>query len=327
MGGTAQFIPMEQRQDCRGTVFGPYDRSSNSTWSSSNTSVFTVSGGLVSCLQPGSGTVTAQFQATVYGQWCAPIFITQRPGGGVQVFDFFVTFNSFVLNPSGTGGTSTTTVIVYTTPPVATQRLTLSLGEIIGAGGHLSHSGARPRGSLAAMQGRTGADGTFQTTYTAPAFGGQVGIFARFGTEDRGETMTVTVPGLASLGAGTNYNLVGATATHPDNHYGTSTALSNLPLISNDYQAQFYGQNPIPDAEKLLYNDMSLVSGGKFDLSGNWCTNCSHAEHTVGINCDLGSNNVPGNRWAGLTQIFRDRHSPNYLDETATLNHWHLRFQ
>jgi hypothetical protein len=86
MGGTAQFSSMEQRQDCRGTVFGPYNRTSNSTWSSSNTSVFTVSVGLVSCLQPGSGTVTAQFQAAGYGQYCASIFITQRPGGPVQVY-------------------------------------------------------------------------------------------------------------------------------------------------------------------------------------------------------------------------------------------------
>jgi hypothetical protein len=86
MGGTAQFSAMEQRQDCRGTVFGPYNRTSNSTWSSSNTSVFTVSGGLVSCLQPGSGTVTAQFQATVYGQWCAPISIYPRASGPVQVY-------------------------------------------------------------------------------------------------------------------------------------------------------------------------------------------------------------------------------------------------
>jgi hypothetical protein len=327
MGGTGQFSAMQQRQDCRGTVFGPYDRTSDSTWSSSDASVFTVRSGFVSCLQPGNGTVTAQFQGTVYGQYCALISITQSPGGGVQVFDFFVTFSSFVLNPSGTGGTSSATVTVYTTPPAARQQLSIVLGEIIDSGGHLSHSGARPLGSLAATQGRTGADGTFQTTYTASAFGGLVGILARFGTVDRGETMTVGVPSLASLGTGTNYNLVGATTTHPDNHYGTSSALSNLPSIADDYQTQFYGQNPIPDAEKLLYNDMSLISGGKFDLSGNWYTSCSHFEHTVGINCDVGSNNVPGNRWAGLTQIFRDRHSPNYLDETATLNHWHLRFQ
>jgi hypothetical protein len=85
MGGTAQFTPMEQRRDCRGALFGPYNRSANSTWSSSDTNVFTVSGGLVSCLQPGSGTVTAQFQSTVYGQWCAVIYIYPRPSAPVTV--------------------------------------------------------------------------------------------------------------------------------------------------------------------------------------------------------------------------------------------------
>jgi hypothetical protein len=63
MGGTAQFSAMEELRDCNNALFGPYNRTSNSTWSSSDTSVFTVSSGLVSCLQPGSGTVTAQFQA------------------------------------------------------------------------------------------------------------------------------------------------------------------------------------------------------------------------------------------------------------------------
>ena len=44
-----------------------------------------MSAGTVSYLQPGSGTVTAQFQGMVYGQYCAPISITQRPSGRVQV--------------------------------------------------------------------------------------------------------------------------------------------------------------------------------------------------------------------------------------------------
>jgi hypothetical protein len=178
-------------------------------------------------------------------------------------------------------------------------------------------------GTLAAAQGTTGANGTFQTTYTAPIFGGQVGIFARFGTFDRGEPMQILVYDLSSLGAGANYHLVGSTASHPDNHYGTSTALNNLPLIAGDYRTQFYGQNQIPAAERLRYNDMSLTNGGKFDLSNNWCANCSHAEHRVGINCDVGSGNVAANRRQALEAIFQLRGSPGFLNEG---DHWHLRF-
>jgi len=124
---------------------------------------------------------------------------------------------------------------------------------------------------------------------------------------------------------------VGATTTHPVNHYGTATALTNLPLIANDYKSQFYpdggnGSTPIPDADKLRYNDMSLVVGGKFEIAADW-GNGSHAEHRVGINCDVFSGNIPGNRWQTLTQIFANHGSPNYNDETATASHWHLRFQ
>lgn len=71
---------------------------------------------------------------------------------------------------------------------------------------------------------------------------------------------------------------------------------------------------------------MSLINGGKFELPNNWCANCSHFEHLVGTNCDVVSLNVPQNRRAILRQFFANRGSPNFLDETATRNHWHLRF-
>jgi hypothetical protein len=214
-------------------------------------------------------------------------------------------------------------VTVYTTPPVTNEPLSLFLGEVAGSGGHFSHSGTRPLGTLAATQGTTGANGTFQTNYTAPIFGGEVGIFARFGTEDRGELMNVNVPSLSSLGGGANYTLTGSLTWHPDNHYGTATAVANLPTIANTYVAQF------PGAAGLLYNDMSLAKGGKFDINPNqgippnW-TNASHGEHRVGINCDVSKSNVPAGNRAGLEAIFAANGSANFLDEG---NHWHLRFQ
>ena len=97
--------------------------------------------------------------------------------------------------------------------------------------------------------------------------------------------------------------------------------------MANDYKNQFYGSEAIPDGDKLRLNDMSLINGGKFDLSANWCATCPHAEHRVGINSDLSSLNVPVNRRAILEQFFRDRGSPNFVDETASNNHWHLRIE
>jgi hypothetical protein len=86
MGGTAQFQSKERRQDCHGVPFGPYDRTSDSTWHSDNTSVFTVSAGTVSCLQAGSGNVTAQFTATIYTLNCFQQHPTPTAGGSVKVF-------------------------------------------------------------------------------------------------------------------------------------------------------------------------------------------------------------------------------------------------
>ena len=84
-GGTAQFQAMERRQDCHGVLYGPYDRTSTSTWRSDNTTVFTVSVGTVSCLQPGSGNLTAQFSATIYTLNCFQQTTNPTVGGPVVV--------------------------------------------------------------------------------------------------------------------------------------------------------------------------------------------------------------------------------------------------
>ncbi|OLD25479.1 MAG: hypothetical protein AUJ04_07615 [Acidobacteria bacterium 13_1_40CM_3_55_6] len=207
-----------------------------------------------------------------------------------------------------------------------TVHLSLSAGSSLG--GHVSHSGSRPLGTLAATQGTTNAQGIFETTYTAPIFGGDVYIS---GTLDgssisRVLDMIVAVDGLDELGEAADYSLVGGNTTHPSNHWGTATALTNLPLIASDYLNQF-PDTVVPDGV-LRYNDMSLIWGGKFDYDGsNWCSSCAHDEHRIGINCDVSSNNVPTSRWSALTGIFAQRGSPNYLDETADKHHWHLRFQ
>jgi hypothetical protein len=201
-----------------------------------------------------------------------------------------------------------------------------------GAGGHTNHTGTRPLGTLAATQGVTDETGAFRTTYTSAIFGGQVAILAHVPAlgVDKGDTEQVGV-GLTLLGAGANYILYHNDPYHPSYHYGTATALTNLPLIANDYKAQFYpgAKVPIPEADKLNFNDMSLVNGGKFEafVTGGqaaWGPNVPHDEHRVGINCDVRNFNVSQTRRAALEQIFRQRGSPNFLDEG---NHWHLRFQ
>jgi len=253
-----------------------------------------------------------------------------------QFLDYTITISPGAIYASGMSLTPTTATVTVQTIPAFLSNIpvTLSLGQIDGEGGHINHAGTRPLGTLAATQGVTDGTGAFRTTYTSSIFGGEVAIIAHVPTlgPDKGDRVGVGVT-LSSLGAGTYYNLVGATATHPDNHYGTTTALTNLPLIANDYKAQFYpdganGPTPIPDADKLRYNDMSLIVGGKFDINAAWDPNDDHQEHRVGINCDVPYNNVPVDRQAAVEAIFALRHSPNFLKHfPPDAPHWHLRFQ
>jgi len=128
MGGTAQFSAMEELRDCNNALFGPYNRTSISTWSSSDTGVFTVSSsGLVSCLQPGSGTVTAEFQSTVYGQWCAAITIHPRGSGSVVVKPLIsvtnIPFDPASVAGSGAGNHMSTGSASISASPAATGGL------------------------------------------------------------------------------------------------------------------------------------------------------------------------------------------------------------
>src|SRR5207248_2037033 len=105
VGSTASFQAQEMRNDCY-TSYGPYDRSGDSTWTTTNSSVATVAGGAVQFHNPGSVTINAQFNGTVYTNYPAPCSTqtpSVNPGSGVTVFDFFLTFNNYVLDPPGTG--------------------------------------------------------------------------------------------------------------------------------------------------------------------------------------------------------------------------------
>jgi len=259
---------------------------------------------------------------------CEPHYANLGTPGALQVVDYTLTFSQNDINPTSTGGSSTSTVIVQTNPATQGLSVNLSVNEITDSGGHINHSGTRPLGTLSATQGTTDPSGAFQTTYTSPIFGGAVTIHASVATTrvDRAEIMRVGVPGLSLLGAGTNYNLRQVDPYHGDYHYGTAAAVASLPNIADAYKAEYYGTGAIPNDDKLIMNDMSLINGGKFEIPGNWSATADHQEHRLGTNCDLLSNNVPQARWARLNEIFLANGVNNVLDETATRNHWHLRY-
>jgi hypothetical protein len=65
-GGSGQLDVFETDIDCGGILYGPYNRDSVATWSTSDSSIATVSGGSCTLVAPGNCTITASFFATVY---------------------------------------------------------------------------------------------------------------------------------------------------------------------------------------------------------------------------------------------------------------------
>lgn len=257
---------------------------------------------------------------------CSPCDLTAIDSIVVNVPTLTLTVSSSAVWPSGTSGPNQVVATAKTSPAISGATITFSASATSGSGGHASHAGTRPVGTFSANTVTTGANGQAQSTWTSPVFGGESKIKATWGEQSATKTVDVRVPSLQQLSGGSTYSIVGSTTTHPVNNWVTSSAASGLTGIASDYKQAYYPTGSMPSGDRLRYNDMSLEKGGKFDLAANWCASCSHAEHRVGVNCDVGSSNVPSSRWPTLMQIFVTRGSPNFLDETATANHWHLRF-
>ena len=249
-----------------------------------------------------------------------------------------ISINPLTVLPTGvSGGSNTANVSVCITPALANRSASFQLvrrPQHVDTAGHIEsqHTGKRPVGKLASVSGVTGADGCLRTKYSPSHISGFVGINgSALGTSVGGDIL-VEVPELLGLSDGENYNLIGRSSAHPNNHNGTLAALAGLQQIADDYRSEYYGANPIPENAKLNYNDMSLTYGGKFDLGKGWSNAGAHAEHREGINADVrccsDPGNIPRDRWAELNRIFVRGGSTRTNDETRTsAPHWHLRFE
>ncbi len=111
------------------------------------------------------------------------------------------------------------------------------------------------------------------------------------------ETLRVRVEGLAELGPGRGYALVGETATHPQNHYGRPFLRNWIRHLAQRAQEEM--------GEFLYINDMSLEGGGLFDVCGtfNPSTSClssaglpvsGHVQHRWGDQVDLTATHARG---------------------------------
>ena len=127
------------------------------------------------------------------------------------------------------------------------------------------------------------------------------------------------VSGLVELADGGAIDTIGVTTTHPDSHWGTPGVVAALMALGDSVQRRF--------GRGIAVNDMSLPSGGKFDLNNGYDPSGAHDEHRVGTSTDLRTNG-----WSPLQLEFIERTwqllGGSVHDETMNPKgpHFHLRF-
>lgn len=139
-------------------------------------------------------------------------------------------------------------------------------------------------------------------TYTASPFSGDVvlktsnctneGNFLSNPCFNEYRLIHVKKTGLTRLTASTNYTLIGGSSTgntiHPYNHF----ANANMTTFINKLSKEWIKSNP-----RLRINDISLKSGGHFDVGGTWTVSgTGHKQHIFGNDVDIafvGKTNEP----------------------------------
>lgn len=98
---------------------------------------------------------------------------------------------------------------------------------------------------------------------------------------------------LFELQEGTNIARIGVVDQQPRSHWGTLAMLGAIQQLADSLPvvAEFYRDNPDSlDAgqvfsARLEVNDLSLITGGVFDVDQNW--RADHREHRYGRNADI----------------------------------------
>jgi hypothetical protein len=252
---------------------------------------------------------------------CESEQVSARPTREFTPFTFAVATGGEVW-PSSTGasGASTSTTITVTTIPQVSVDGSMIVVADEYTGGHVHGGGGRPKGSVGSNAVSV-FDGVGHKTFTSSPVSGIETVSVKIHEVTKSTLVFVGVPNLQPLGGGNYYELTGGRTEHPagTNHFGTPQAVSAMPLIASDYHAAF------STADTLWYNDMSLQTGGLFDITGAWMS--PHSEHRLGINCDVTASRVPSANRSTLLAIFLIRGSTRTGDEVLSLNHWHLRFE
>ncbi len=168
-------------------------------------------------------------------------------------------------------------------------------------------------------------DGRKTYTYLSSGIGGVDILFVR-GTTDKdtaSATIDLKITGLEELTDGEHYDLVGETAQHRRNHYGTSNTIQKLRMLADSAFAD--------SSWVLQYNDLSLVNGGSFDSSpSNHPWDTPHQLHREGIHVDMSPNSSGGRRLSAdrirfwVEQRLKGTFEEEFKDKPN--HHFHLKF-
>lgn len=207
---------------------------------------------------------------------------------------------------------SQTAVIVHAADaqgnPVANQTVNLTAQAVQASGGHdgPDHGGGRPAGTFAANTCTTNSNGDCIASgggapaYTATVFGGQETITATAKLADgtsvgASATLSVAVPLLQDFsqtpsngtwtlaGNPTTFRACPGKTFHPSSHWiGQDAEIRMLNAIFGYYMST---------SQSVPLNDMSLQSGGLFDICGHWVKphTCHRTGASVDVNLPLGS--------------------------------------
>ena len=292
-----------------------------------------------------SGSVTVRIRATFRGL-TAEALVTVTGDGLITTVK--VSVDPAEVRPTGTGGNNTTTVKVVATSGGAPEEgvsIVLTREAIEGSGGH-NHIGDRPAGlflneagdSVITITKETGVNGQFSVVYESSKFGGEEKIIATAAaTPSVSDTdkLLVKVRSLDTLTASAIYELVGA----PDNHTGTNDPCRTAESLKSLHNQNHFGtgalisvvQNIAASFDslhpgiRLRINDMSLKSGGLFDIDNKWRT--PHREHKLGKNADIGFEGIDTtNSCVSINRRDLARLIRNYtqLDPLSEGNHYHV---
>ena len=208
--------------------------------------------------------------------------------------------------------------------PVANHNVTVTARMILPSGGHdhtiqpplntrgvFSTVALNPETGNGTITKQTDTNGIILLNYKAPVFSGKMEFTAQTTVDSdtivARDTITVKVRNLVHLpDSPENYVKIGGTCNHhgprndndfpncrtPDNnHWGQDRTIRFLEFIAILYKKQF------PDDELLQINDISLPTGGKFDIWAQWTGNFDHRYHRLGLDIDVRSFTIPvGNR-------------------------------